>query len=187
MKLCWSTVAVQCAFDKSVHSDVCIKVLWRLPAGYAVPEGSSNFLWLIWKMLMVSAHMADRSMPNRDFIAIQPSLVQFCFPLGSFLCKPLISTCQQKNVKIGFQALNTSKLMQFCWFSTQEVESCWGLCSPNNPAVWCFPFNLVRIAERWCSAVRPRDTQHPSTGNTCRHGFMHTDTCYNYLFHRTFR
>lgn len=64
--------------------------------------------------------------------------------------------------------------MQFCWFSIQKVASWYGPCSPNNLAVWCFLFNRVRIAEKWYSAVRPRDTHHPSTGNACRPGFMHT-------------
>lgn len=61
---------------------------------------------------------------------------------------------------------NLIKVTQFCWLYIQEVESCCGLCLPNNPVVWCFPFNMVRCAEKWSSAVRPRDTHHPSTGNT---------------------
>lgn len=42
-KLNLSVVAVWFVFDKSVPSDVCIKVLWRLPADYAVLQGSSKF------------------------------------------------------------------------------------------------------------------------------------------------
>uniref|UniRef100_A0A8C4IQU1 Contactin 3a, tandem duplicate 1 n=1 Tax=Dicentrarchus labrax TaxID=13489 RepID=A0A8C4IQU1_DICLA len=45
-------------------------------------------------------------MPNRDFIASQPSLEQHCFPLASLLCKP--SSCQE-NVRTGFQAYQNIK------------------------------------------------------------------------------
>lgn len=69
---------------------------------------------------------------------------------------------------------STSKLMYLYWFPSQEVESYWSPCSPNSLAAWCFPFTPARTAGRWCSAVRPRDTQHPSTGNTRRHGFVCT-------------
>lgn len=54
------------------------------------------------------------------------------------------------------------------------MGSWYGPCSPNNLAVWCFLFNRGRIAEKWYSAVRPRDTHHSSTGNTYRPDF--TDT-----------
>ena len=132
------------------------------PCDYAVPQESQASFYELdekcsWALLTwPRIHAEHRIYCDSTFSRA------VLFP---FLCKPLKPTFQQKNVRLT----STSKLMQFCWFSTQEAESCWGPCSPNNLAVWCFPLNLARIAERWCSAVRPRDTLRPSTGNTHRH------------------
>lgn len=98
----------------------------------------------------------------------------------------LCSTVSNSKLNVVFQAQKAMKQMWrgVCWFPTQEVESCWGLCSPNNLAVWCFPFSPARTAERWCLAVRHRDTRRPSTGNTYRQSFLHA---VKFLLYRTLR
>lgn len=63
----------------------------------------------------------------------------------------------------------------------QGVRSSRGQCLPNSLAVWFFPFSPVKIAGRWCLAVRPRATLHPSTGNT-RNTHTHTEFLLGFWF-----
>lgn len=130
-------------------------------------------IWIMWASLMDICKTLILLGLNFLF-----SSTVFRLPSFSTLASPVslrnLLASRKKMWKLVFRLTATSKLMLFCWFSAQEVESSWGPHSPNSPAVWCSHFILARIEERWCSAARPRDTRHPSTGNTCRHGFSHT-------------
>lgn len=111
-------------------------------------SGIEHISWLIWKILMGSAHMTDgfRGLVSITDLHLLPSTGTEGSPGHPSWCV-------------------------FIVLCPQEVESCWGLCSPNSPAAWCFPFRLERIAERSCSAVRPKGIQCPPTGTMSGHPF----------------
>lgn len=169
-----SAVAVWGAFDKSVHSVVWIKVLWRLPVDYAVPQGSRKFFMTKMKNAHGLGahgrriHAKTEIYSDSPFSRAAPPLLPL---LPSFVSLRYL-LASRKILEVFSSLTATSKLMSFSCFSFQEAESCWGPCSPSSLAVWCFPFKLVRIAERWCLAVRPKDTHRPSTGNNRRHAHV---------------
>lgn len=45
----------------------------------------------------------------------------------------------------------------------QRAASCRAPSSPSSPAASCIPWRRWRTG-RWCSAVKPREALHPSTG-----------------------
>lgn len=46
----------------------------------------------------------------------------------------------------------------------QRAVSCRVLSSPSSQAASCILWKLWRGTGRWCSAVKPREAHHPSTG-----------------------
>lgn len=145
---------------------------------YAASQRCSNFIllqqiWIMWALLMDICQTLILLGLNFLFSSTVFRLASFSTLASPVSLRNLLAS-GKKMWKLVFRLTATSKLMLFCWFSAQEVKSSWGPHSPNSPAVWCSHFILARIEERWCSAARPRDTHHPSTGNTCRHGFIPT-------------
>lgn len=162
-----------------IHCNICIKVLWRLQAWLcSIPKMQQLLqqIWIMWASLMDICQTLILLGLNFLFSSTVFRLASFSTLASPVSLRNLLASRKKKKKmwKLVFRLTATSKLMLFCWFSAQEVESSWGPHSPNSPAVWCSHFILARIEERWCSAARPRDTHHPSTGNTYRHGFIHT-------------
>lgn len=145
MKLCWSIVAAQCAFDKSVHSDVCIKVLWRLPADYAVPQGSSNFLWhdMIWKMLMLCSHDWWIHTKHTHFIAIH---TVFHLLLSSASFRYLLAS--RKMLKM---------------FSGPPGHQSWSSCVGSPPRKWS-PAEACVHQTTWQCGVSPSTWRESQRG-----------------------